>query len=192
MVQTVAAAFVVVFLAELGDKSQILALTFATRYRTLNTLVGLALATAVMMGVSVAAGSMVGDRLSSRDLSFVAGMVFIGFAVWTLLETSLEDEAQEAAHLTGGSRARTVFGIAAAFLLAEFGDKTMLATIALAAKEPPVAVWIGAFGGMVVGDGLAVVLGDKLGRILPRSVIRFGSAAVFGVIGIALLIEGLR
>jgi putative Ca2+/H+ antiporter (TMEM165/GDT1 family) len=192
MLQTLIAAFVVVFLAELGDKSQILALTFATRYRAVNTLIGLTIATALMMTIAVGAGVLVGDRLNPRDLSLVAGMVFIGFAIWTLLEPSLADEAAEAARLTGGSRTRTVFGIAAAFALAEFGDKTMLATIALAAKQPPVAVWIGAFTGMLVGDGLAVVLGDKLGQMVSPKAIRFGSAAAFGIIGLALLIEGLR
>jgi putative Ca2+/H+ antiporter (TMEM165/GDT1 family) len=85
-----------------------------------------------------------------------------------------------------------VFAAAGAFFLAELGDKTMLATITLATKEGVVGTWLGSTLGMVAADGLAIVVGQQLGRRLPERAIRYGAAASFVIFGVLLLVQGAR
>ena len=179
----------IIFAAELGDKSQLMALAFAARYRALPILAGITLATAVVHAVSVVVGAALGVALPTRAISLVAGVAFLGFAAWTLRGDRLgDDEAGRAERSTGSA----VLAAAAAFFLAELGDKTMLATITLATKEGMFAVWAGSTIGMVAADALAIVVGQQLGARLPDRIIRQGAAASFVVFGVLLIIEGLR
>ena len=122
----------IIFVAELGDKSQLMALAFATRYRALPILVGITIATAVVHAVSVVIGTVLDVALPTRAISVVAGLAFFAFAAWTLRGDTLgEDEAGRVERSTGSA----VVAAAVAFFLAELGDKTMLATITLATQE---------------------------------------------------------
>ncbi len=180
----------VIFVAELGDKSQLMAMTFATRYRVRDVLVGITVATAIVHLASVALGAAVGTALAPYQgaVAVVAGLAFLGFAAWTLRGDELtEDEAAKARRSTGAA----VLAVGTAFFLAELGDKTMLATVTLATREDWFGTWVGSTVGMVIADALAIGVGAVLGRALPEKVIRYGAAALFAVFGLLLVGEGL-
>lgn len=189
MVAAFLAALGVVFVAELGDKSQLLTLTFAARYRVRPVLLGLVIATASLMAVSVTVGSLAGAALPERPLELVAGVVFLGFAVWTLRDAD-EDEDDDAppGDRTAASGRSPVATVAAAFALSELGDKTMLATITLASTRPALGVWAGATLGMVGANVLALLVGDRLAAHVSEDAIRWGAAALFAVFGVLLLL----
>jgi putative Ca2+/H+ antiporter (TMEM165/GDT1 family) len=179
-------SFGVVFVAELGDKSQLMALTFATRYRTLPVLVGITLATAVVHAVSVAIGYGLGAALPTGWIALVAAVAFFGFGAWTLRGDTLTDDERAKAERSTGS---AVVAASVAFFLAELGDKTMLATITLATQYGWLGTWLGSTLGMVAADALAIAVGRLLGRNLPERVIKLGAAVLFFVFGAWLLVE---
>jgi len=179
----------IIFVAELGDKSQLMALAFAARYRAFPILVGITIATAVVHAMSVVIGSMLDVALPTRAISVAAGLAFLGFAAWTLRGDTLDEDEAGRVQRSAGS---AVVAAAGAFFLAELGDKTMLATITLATKEGAFAVWAGSTLGMVAADALAIVVGQQLGTRLPERVIRIGAAASFVVFGLLLIAEGVR
>jgi Ca2+/H+ antiporter, TMEM165/GDT1 family len=182
-------SFGVIFVAELGDKSQLMALAFATRYRALPVLVGITGATAVVHLVSVVIGALVGAALPARPVNLLAGLAFLAFAAWTLRGDALsEDETARARRSTRSA----VLAATVAFFLAELGDKTMLATITLATREGLLGTWIGSTLGMVAADAIAIAIGQQLGRRLPERAVRIGAAASFVVFGALLLIEAAR
>jgi putative Ca2+/H+ antiporter (TMEM165/GDT1 family) len=182
-------SFGVIFVAELGDKSQLMALAFAARYKALPVLAGITIATAVVHAFSVVVGASVGAALPTDVISVVAGVAFVAFGLWTLRGDSLtEEEAAKA----GRSARSAVIAASVAFFLAELGDKTMLATITLATTEGAFGTWAGSTLGMVVADALAIVVGSVLGARLPERAIKVGAAVSFFVFGALLIAEGLR
>ncbi|HEX4820847.1 MAG TPA: TMEM165/GDT1 family protein [Acidimicrobiales bacterium] len=182
-------SFGVIFVAELGDKSQLMALTFAARYRALPVLIGITIATALVHAFSVLIGAVVGAAIPTRAISIAAGLAFFGFAAWTLRGDTLdEDEADRA----GRTQRSAIVAASVAFFLAELGDKTMLATITLATSEGAFGVWLGSTLGMVSADALAILAGKQLGDRLSARAVRVASAAAFVVFGVLLLVEGLR
>lgn len=182
-------SFGVIFVAELGDKSQLMALTFAARYKALPILIGITAATAVVHAISVGIGAVLGASVPTRAISIVAGIAFLGFAAWTFRGDSLDSE--EAAKADRSNRSAIV-AASAAFFLAELGDKTMLATVTLATTEGAVGTWIGSTLGMVAADGLAILVGKHLGTRLPERAIRIGATAAFVMFGALLLAQGIR
>ena len=179
----------VIFVAELGDKSQLMAMTFATRYRARDVLIGITVATAVVHLASVAIGAAVGEGFADRQglISVIAGAAFVVFGLWTLRGDELTDEeADKARRSTGWS----VLAVGTAFFLAELGDKTMLATITLATREGWFGTWLGSTLGMVAADALAILAGVALGRRLPERFITYAAAAAFLVFGVLLVLEG--
>jgi putative Ca2+/H+ antiporter (TMEM165/GDT1 family)/protein-S-isoprenylcysteine O-methyltransferase Ste14 len=182
-----AVSFGVVFVAELGDKSQLMALTFATRYRALPVLLGITIATTVVHAVSVAVGYGLGAALPTGWIALVAAVAFFGFGAWTLRGDSLTDEERTKAERSTGS---AVVAASVAFFLAELGDKTMLATITLATQYGWVGTWVGSTLGMVAADALAIVVGRQLGRHLPEKIIKVGAAGLFLLFGVWLLADG--
>ena len=186
-VQAFFVAFGVIFVAELGDKSQLMAMAFAARYRPFPVLAGIALGAAAMFALSVAVGAVLGVALPTRAINIVAGLAFLGFAAWTLRGD--DDEDEEAPELSNRS---VVGATAGAFLVAELGDKTMLAAITLASTNGLVGTWSGATLGMVAADALAIVVGAVLGKRLPARAIQIGAAVLFVVFGLALIVEGVR
>jgi Ca2+/H+ antiporter, TMEM165/GDT1 family len=184
-----AVSFGVVFVAELGDKSQLMALTFATRYRALPVLIGITIATAVVHAVSVAVGYGLGAALPTGWIALVAAVAFLGFGAWTLRGDTLTDDEQSKAERSTGS---AVVAASVAFFLAELGDKTMLATITLATTNEPIAIWLGSTAGMVAADALAIGVGAVLGARLPERAIKVFAAVAFVVFGVLLIAEGLH
>ncbi|SFN07668.1 Putative Ca2+/H+ antiporter, TMEM165/GDT1 family [Pseudonocardia ammonioxydans] len=181
-----AVSFGAVFVAELGDKSQLMALTFATRFRVLPVLTGITVAAAVTHLVSVAVGYGLGASLPTGWITLVAAVAFIGFGLWSLRGEQEDDD--EPPRSGGGSAVVTV---TVTFFLAELGDKTMLATIALGAQYNWVGVWLGSTAGMVAAGGLAIVVGRTLGKRLPDRVIGIGGALLFLAFGVWMLVEAV-
>ena len=180
----------VIFVAELGDKSQLMALTFATRFKTVPVLIGITVATAVVHLVSVAVGYGLGAALPTGWISLVAALAFFGFGAWTLRGDSLTDAERDKASQPTTRSAIVAVGVA--FFLAELGDKTMLATITLTTQHGWFGTWLGSTIGMVAADALAILLGRLLGKRLPERTIKYGAAALFALFGVWLLVDSLR
>ena len=186
--QALLLSFGIIFVAELGDKSQLMALTFAARYKAMPILIGITIATAIVHALSVGLGAALGLALPTRAINIAAGLAFLGFAAWTLRGDTLdEDEAKRAERRTRSA----IVAAAVAFFLAELGDKTMLATVTLATTEGLWGTWVGSTLGMVAADALAIVVGQQLGSRLPERAIRIGASALFLVFGLALVVQGL-
>jgi len=181
-------SFGVIFVAELGDKSQLMALTFATRFSIRPVLIGITIATAIVHLVSVAIGYGLGAALPTGWINLVAALAFIVFGFWTLRGDTLTEDEQDKVNRVGK---RAVIAVGTAFFLAELGDKTMLATITLATDYGWLGTWIGSTLGMVAADALAIVVGMALGKRLPEKVIAYGAAALFFLFGIWLAIEAV-
>jgi len=173
-----------VALAEIGDKTQLLALLLAARFRApAPILLGILVATLANHGVAAAAGSWIASLVSPGVLGWILGLSLLGLAVWTLVP----DEAPES-HEPKGPLG--VFGVTfVAFFLAEMGDKTQIATVVLAARYHVfAAVVAGTTLGMLVANAPAVLIGHRMANRLPVVWIHRIAAALFAILGIATLI----
>lgn len=182
------AAMGLVFVAELGDKTQLVALGFGARHRLVPVVVGVVIAYAATNLLSVVVGGLLGAALPTRAIGLAGGVMFLGFALWTLRSGGDEEEGQEVPETATRS---VVVSVAVAMFVAELGDKTMLATATLAAKGDPVLVWIGATLGIIASGLLGVLLGRAFGARLPERVTRIGSAVLFSVFGVVLFATSL-
>lgn len=191
MIEAIALAFGIIFVAELGDKSQLTAMTFAARYGFWPVVTGIAVATAALMFISVNLGRVLGDVLPGGWISLLAGLAFIGFGLWTLRGDDDEDEEAEDLH-DPKSKWAVAVAVGGAFFLAELGDKTMLATFTLATNNEWFGTWIGSTLGMVSADVLAIALGAWLGKTLPTEVIKYGAAVLFFMFGALLVFQGIQ
>ncbi|MET4077752.1 TMEM165/GDT1 family protein [Janibacter sp. UYMM211] len=180
----------VIFVAELGDKSQLMAMTFATRYRARDVILAITAATAVVHLASVAIGFWVGTAFADYQdwIAIIAGIAFVIFGLWTLRGDELTDEEAAKARKAKGA---AILAVGMAFFLAELGDKTMLATITLATQHGWFGTWVGSTLGMVAADALAIGVGAVLGRKLPERTIKIGAAVLFFLFGAILIAEGL-
>ncbi len=181
-------SFGVIFVAELGDKSQLMALAFASRFRAVPVLVAITLATAVVHLASVAIGGAVGAALPTDAINLVGALAFIFFGFWTLRGDELSEEDEKSTHLTARN---VIIAVGTVFFLAELGDKTMLATVTLATDNDVVGTWAGSTLGMVAADALAIGVGKALGDRLPERAIRIGSAVAFFAFGGLMLIDAV-
>ncbi|MFZ4718376.1 MAG: TMEM165/GDT1 family protein [Ilumatobacteraceae bacterium] len=182
-------SFGIIFAAELGDKSQLMAMTFAARYKAVTILLAISAATAVVHLASVLIGAAAGVALPTRTINIVAGVAFIFFAAWTLRGDELDEDDEAKADQ---SRRSVFWTVGVAFFLAELGDKTMLATITLATTHGLFGTWLGSTLGMVAADALAILVGQQLGKRLPEKAVKIGAAVLFVVFGLLLIIEGIR
>jgi putative Ca2+/H+ antiporter (TMEM165/GDT1 family) len=180
-----AIAFVAIFLAEFGDKSQLLTLAFATRYPWRPVVAGVVIAAAVIQGASVLVGAAVGAILPEMVVGVVSGVAFLAVAAWTLLGDDDDEEGHPSLRPLAGTA--LVLTVAGTFIAAELGDKTMLATATLAAQGNPVLVWIGATIGITASGAVGVFVGRSVGTRLPERATRIGSAVLFAVFGLFLL-----
>ncbi|MBP1757437.1 MAG: hypothetical protein H6Q62_293 [Firmicutes bacterium] len=175
-----------VTLAEMGDKTQLLAMAFATRIKASKVMIGVFLATVLNHALAVAVGNLI-TRFSSIQvwIQGVAALSFIFFGLWTIRGDKLEGEDQRK------SRFGAVMTVAIAFFIAELGDKTQLATIALAARLPgnPLAILAGTTTGMLIADGIGIVVGVVLCKRIPERTIKLISAAAFVVFGLVAVYQ---
>jgi Ca2+/H+ antiporter, TMEM165/GDT1 family len=190
----VAVAFGALFVAEFGDKSQLLVLAFATRYAWPPVVAGIVIAAFTVQGLSVAVGAALGAALPETLISVIAGLAFLGVAAWTLWDRDDPDPdegGEEAAASSAAPASRAWYAVTAVvagtFIVSELGDKTMLATFALAARQDPIATWIGGAAGMVAANLVAVAIGAQLGARLEPRLIRIGSATLFALAGVFVL-----
>ncbi len=189
----------VVFLAEIGDKSQLIAMTFATRYRWPVVLVGVAVVAGFLHYIGVVIGEWIGESFPTDLVNICAGVIFIGFAIWALMrdrsvvtKTANETKAKpEGAKSLVWSSRKEVGTVMGGYFLAEAGDKSMLATVTLATTHAGFMTWLGSTVAMVLAAGIAIAIGNLLGHRLPAEVIRIGSAVLFAVVGILLILDGL-
>ena len=182
-------AFAVVLLAEVGDKSQVVALSLASRFSPWITLAAVATASLVLHGLAATVGVALGQAISPSTRAVIAGSLFIGFAAWTLWGARHAAAIPADGHATiAVEPRRSVFvAIALAFFVSEFGDKTQLAVAALATTRNAFLVWIGAVVGMVVADGVAIAAGAGLRRVLRPRVVALIAATGFALSGVVLL-----
>ena len=174
-----------IFMAELGDKTQLVALTLATRFRAGVVLAGIFVATLLVHLLSVGIGGLTGTFLSRGWIELLSGLAFIGFGLWTIRGDELDEDERPKQSLTSPFLIVTV-----TFFLAELGDKTMLGTVTLAASYSLLWVWIGSTLGMVLSDCLAIWVGQALGKKLPERAIKIGAAAIFFVFCLYYVITG--
>ncbi len=175
----------VVALAEIGDKTQLLAFLLAARFKKpLPIVLGILVATLVNHGLAGALGAWITSAVSPQVLRWVLGLSFIGMAVWTLIPDKIEEEETQVAQRLG------VFGATlVTFFLAEMGDKTQIATVAMAAHySQALLVVAGTTLGMLIADVPAVFLGDKLAGRIPMRLVHGIAAAIFAGLGVATLL----
>lgn len=176
----------VVALAEIGDKTQLLAFILAARFKKpLPIIAGILCATLVNHGLAGALGAWITTVVSAEAMRWVLGLSFLGMAVWTMIPDRIEEEETQVAKRLG------VFGATLiTFFLAEMGDKTQIATVALAAHYgAPLMVVIGTTLGMLVADVPAVLIGNRFAARIPMHVVHAIAAAIFAVMGAMTLLE---
>ncbi len=179
-----AAAMVV--LAEMGDKTQLLAMALATRFRAGAVLWGVFIATVLNHALAVAVGSYLGSSINLHLVQTLAAASFIIFGLWTMRGDTL----------AGEEKRNMIFGpiitVAVAFFMAEMGDKTQLATVALAAKySSPLATLMGTTVGMLIADGLGIYIGVVAGKRIPEKAVKWISAMIFILFGLVGLYTSL-
>ncbi len=175
----------VVALAEVGDKTQLLAFILAARFKKpLPIIAGILLATLVNHGLAGALGAWITSTVDPKVLRWVLGLSFLAMAAWTLIPDKIEDEQTQAARRFG------VFGATLiTFFLAEMGDKTQLATVAMAAHYgTPLLVVIGTTAGMLIADVPAVFIGERLSSRVPMRLVHGVAAVIFALLGLATLL----
>lgn len=179
-----------IFVAELGDKSQLVALWFSTRYRWWLVLAGVTAATLIVHLGSVAIGRAFDEILPEKVILIVVGLSFFVFAAWSLRGDEIDEE-------DGPERSVRGFGafgvVAVSFFISELGDKTQLATVSLAGRDSDVVgVWLGSTFGMVLADAAAIGVGIIAGKRLPQRAIAVIAAALFVVFGAIALVAAFR
>ena len=176
------ASFIFVVLAEMGDKTQLLAMAFATRYSAYKVLLAVFLATLVNHALAVVTGRFLTTVIPMDIISFVAAFSFIVFGLWTIRGDKLEGEDKKE------SRFGPIVTVGIAFFLAEMGDKTQLATISLAVKyQSMINVLMGTTLGMIVADAIGIIVGIVMRKHIPERIIKWVSAGIFilfGLIGV--------
>lgn len=174
-------ACIFVVLAEMGDKTQLLAMAFATKYNWKTVMAGVFAATVFNHFLAVAVGSYLNEFIPMDTIQLAASISFIIFGLWTIRGDKLDGEDKD--------RGRSPFWtVAIAFFIAEMGDKTQLATVALAAQFHTILpVWMGTTAGMMIADGIGVIVGNVLGKKIPERTVKWVAAGIFilfGLIGI--------
>ena len=175
----------VVALAEIGDKTQLLAFILAARFKKpVPIILGILAATIVNHGLAGALGAWITSTVSPEILRWVLGVSFIGMAIWTMIPDKIEEEETQIAKRFG------VFGATLiTFFLAEMGDKTQIATVAMAAHyASPLLVVVGTTLGMLIADVPAVFVGDKLANKIPMKLVHSIAAAIFALLGVLTLL----
>ena len=180
-------SFFFIAIAEMGDKTQLVALSFATKYKPAKVLIGIFIGTLVVHLFSVIIGEKISAFIPMQYLKILIVLSFVGFGIWTLKGDTCDVKERNKYKLG------PIATVAIAFFLAELGDKTQLATISLAAQYSSfVGVWMGSTFGMVLADGIAIIVGIIVGKKLPEKLIQYASAGVFIIFGAIVIVCALR
>lgn len=180
------AAFLLVVLAEMGDKTQFVAMTFAAKYNPYKVLFAIFLGTVANFAIVIVLGQLLTEIVPLDAISLAASVAFIAFGVWTLREEKAEEGNVKL------SRFGVVATIGVAFFVAELGDKTQLATLSLAVQyHSPVSVLIGATLAMIVADGIGIIIGVVFCRRIPQRKLKWLSAVIFVLFGLVGVYEVL-
>lgn len=179
------ASVIFVVLAEMGDKTQLLAMAFASRYRWQTVLAGVFVATLVNHFMAVVAGSYLTKFIPINYIQIAASASFILFGLWTLRGDTLEGEDKR-------FNFSPFWTVAVAFFFAEMGDKTQLATVALATRyNNIIVVWLGTTTAMIIADAIGIIIGIVLGKKIPERFIKWFAAIIFMIFGAIGLWESL-
>lgn len=182
------ASYLLVLLAEMGDKTQLLAMAFAAKYSAYKVLIAVFVATLLNHALAVLAGHFLTTIIPIKAISFIAALSFIVFGLWTIRGDKLEGEDKKE------SRFGPIVTVAIAFFLAEMGDKTQLATISLAVEyRNMLSVLIGTTLAMVTADAIGIMIGVVMRKHVPEKAIKWFSATVFilfGLFGIYKVLSG--
>jgi putative Ca2+/H+ antiporter (TMEM165/GDT1 family) len=180
------ASFMLIVLAEMGDKTQFLAMSFAAQHNVYKVILGVFLAIVANFAIIVALGQFLTTIIPIDIISFGASLSFIGFGLWTARGDKQKVEKEKV------SQFGVVGTVAIAFFIAEFGDKTQLATISLAAQyQNALSVFIGATIAMLVADSLGIIVGVIFCKRIPDRIFKWLSAAIFIIFGLIGLYEAL-
>lgn len=182
----VVVAFAVVFLAEMGDKSQLVALSLASRFSPWVTLAAVTVAAIALHGLAATVGGALAQAVSATTRSVVAGVLFLAFGAWTLWRSRVAADATDDT-ITVTPRRSAFVAIAVAFFVSEFGDKTQLAVATLATTRNAFFTWFGAVIGMVAADSVAIAAGAGLRKVLRPRLVAGIAAAGFTLTGVVLL-----
>jgi len=173
------ASFLFVLLAEMGDKTQLLAMAFAAKYDAYKVLIAVFIATLLNHSLAVAVGHFLTKMIPMDIISLVAAISFILFGLWTIRGDKLEGEDKKP------SRFGPIITVGIAFFLAEMGDKTQLATISLAIEyKNMLGVLTGTTLAMVAADAIGIVVGVVMRKHIPEKTIKWFSAIVFILFGL--------
>ncbi len=180
-------SFLVVALAEMGDKTQLIALSLAAWYRRpWPVLWGILIATLLNHGLASSLGSWLAGMIPPGALAWTLGLGFIAFGIWTLFPDRVDDRQGERRNWS------PLMTSAVVFFLAEMGDKTQLATVALGARfQSATVVTVGTTLGMLAADSLAVFAGARFGQVIPMRRLRWIAAALFFAFGAAAIASAL-
>jgi len=186
MITAFLTAFASVFIAELGDKTQLVTLSLSSRYPPLQVLSGAMLALIVLISLAVGLGNVIYTYVPLQVITLVSGAFFIIMGVWIYLQPAERPSQEGKASRSGFTQAFVVT------LLAEMGDKTQMAVLLLAASlGAPLAVFLGAVLAMLVIHSVSVFLGSRFLARLPQRWLKAGAGLLFVVIGISVLILGI-
>lgn len=176
-------SLVFVVLAEMGDKTQLLAMAFATRFRWQTVMWGVFAATVFNHLFAVIVGNYITNFIPMSYVQIAAAASFIVFGLWTIRGDELDCQ-------DNSCKRSPFWTVAIAFFIAEMGDKTQLATIALAAQfNTVVPVWLGTTAGMMIADGIGIIIGIVLGKKIPERAVKWFAAIVFIFFGLFGLYE---
>ncbi len=179
-------AFVFVVVGEMGDKTQILAMMMAGKYKAKQVLIGVLVATILNHAIAVGVGSYLSSIIPMNTISITAGISFLIFGLWTLRGDTAKDEQKK------GNNFGPILTVAIAFFIAEMGDKTQLMTIAIAAEfRQPLLVLAGTTTGMMLADGIGIIFGAWICKNIPEKTIRWVASVIFIFFGILTLYESV-
>ncbi|MDF2513089.1 MAG: hypothetical protein K0S04_2955 [Herbinix sp.] len=179
-------ALLFVVVAEMGDKTQLLAMAMASKYKAGKVMLGVLIATVLNHALAVVLGSYLSRLVPMDVVKIVAAIAFVGFGLWTLRGDKLDGEDNKK------SKFGPVVTVAIAFFFAEMGDKTQLMTITIAAKSvSPILVLMGTTAGMLVADGIGILGGAWMAKHVPEKYIKWGAGLVFIFFGTLTLYQAV-
>jgi putative Ca2+/H+ antiporter (TMEM165/GDT1 family) len=182
-------SFIFMFVAEMGDKSQIFAIAFAARFKALLVVLAILTTTVLTNLLAVVAGRIAAEFLSTTTIQIFASLFFITFGVWTLYNNNSDDNSDN----KNKPPMRQFFTMTTAFFIVETGDKSQLAAMVLSMKyASPVSVLTGAILGVICADAVAIIFGITIGKTIPKKTMKRLSAIVFLIFGISGILKILH